>query len=208
MKPIAEQTHYEVLEVASDAPPQELERAYRVAHAAYGEDSLAHYSVFEGHEAAAILERVDQAWRVLSNPELRAAYDASLRQGAPAPPPPEADERPERARGTSLRLDALDSVEDPEEDARYDGASLRRIRLRRGLDLEQIADVTKVNPRYLRCIEEESFDELPAPVYVRGFVTAYARAVRLDAAQVAARYMERFHTVRDEGRRPRLLARR
>lgn len=212
MKPIADQTHYEVLEIESSASAREVERAYRVAKAAYGEGSLAHYSVFDGAEAASILERVELAWRVLSDPESRADYDASLRgprASAPVVPTPAAPSAGRSASQLPLdAIDAIDEAEDPGEDASYDGASLRRIRLRRGLELDQIAEVTKVNPRYLRCIEEEHFDDLPAPVYVRGFVTAYARAVRLDAAVVAARYMERFNEVRGGGRRSRLLGRR
>jgi flagellar biosynthesis protein FlhG len=205
VRAIGEQTHYEVLEVSPQATQNELERAYRVARAAYAEGSLAHYSVFDGLEAAAILERVEQAWGVLSDPGARAAYDAALDRHGAADEPRSAPRRPPPA---PPRLDVIEEVGDPEDDAEFDGASLRRMRLRRGIDLEQIAQVTKVNPRYLRCIEEESFEDLPAAVYVRGFVTAYARAIRLDAGQVAARYMERFFAARDGGRRPRLLGRR
>ena len=91
----------------------------------------------------------------------------------------------------------------------FDGARLRRCRVRRGLELEQIAAITKVNPRYLACIEEDRFDELPAPVYVRGFVHAYARCLGLDPAPVAAAYLERFERARASGdRRSRALGRR
>jgi cytoskeletal protein RodZ len=45
---------------------------------------------------------------------------------------------------------------------------------------------------YLRCLEEDHYAGLPAPVYVRGFVAAYARCVGLDPQSVAASYMQRF----------------
>ena len=77
-------------------------------------------------------------------------------------------------------------------DPNYDGARLRRERLRRELDLEQIAVVTKVTPSYLSFIEEDQYEALPAPVYVRGFVAAYARCLGLDAEAVAKSYMERY----------------
>ena len=85
--------------------------------------------------------------------------------------------------------------EDP--DAPFDGPRLRRSRLHRGIEIEHIADITKINPTYLRFIEDERFDDLPAPVYVRGFVRAYASCVGLEAEQVAGSYMERFLASRE-----------
>ena len=62
--------------------------------------------------------------------------------------------------------------------------------MRHALDFEQIAGITKVNPRYLRYIEEENVDGLPARVYVRGFVDAFARAVGFDPQQAVTGYMD------------------
>jgi curved DNA-binding protein CbpA len=78
------------------------------------------------------------------------------------------------------------------EDGMYDGGVLRRIRMSRGIDLEQVAATTKVNPHYLACIEEERFDSLPPPVYVRGFVTAFANLLGLDGPAVARSYVARM----------------
>jgi flagellar biosynthesis protein FlhG len=91
-----------------------------------------------------------------------------------------------------------------EEDAEgsFDGAWLRRSRLRSGVEIEQIAAVTKINPSYLRFIEEEKFQDLPAPVYVRGFVGAYARCIGLDPERVVSSYMQRLDAApRSEPRR-------
>ena len=44
----------------------------------------------------------------------------------------------------------------------------------------------------LRFIEEERFADLPARVYVRGFVGAYASCVGLDPRRVVESYMPRF----------------
>lgn len=78
------------------------------------------------------------------------------------------------------------------EDGAYDGGVLRRIRMSRGIDLEQVAATTKVNPHYLACIEEERFDSLPPAVYVRGFVTAFANLLGLDGPAVARCYVARM----------------
>ena len=81
MKTLAEMTHYEVLEVGSDATPEELERAYRLARSTYAEDSLAAYSVFSEEDSSALRERVELAYRVLADSEERSAYDRSLGTG-------------------------------------------------------------------------------------------------------------------------------
>jgi cytoskeletal protein RodZ len=67
------------------------------------------------------------------------------------------------------------------------------------MEIDDIARVTKINPNYLRFIEEERFADLPDPVYVRGFVTAYANCVGLEGRFVAASYMKRL----DKGERER-----
>jgi flagellar biosynthesis protein FlhG len=74
------------------------------------------------------------------------------------------------------------------------------------MELEDISGITKISPTYLRFIEEERFSELPAPVYVRGFVTAYANSVGLDGKRVAASYMRNFETETAGSRRGRFLA--
>ncbi len=66
------------------------------------------------------------------------------------------------------------------------------MRERRSIEIDEIAGVTKVNPTYLRFLEEERFDDLPAAVYVRGFLKSYARCLGLDPDRVARSYMRRY----------------
>lgn len=195
MKPFAQLDHYEVLEIPRGATREEVERAYRLALETYADDSLAGYSVVAAPEAAALRERMWDAYRTLADAESRAAYDADTREApAPgetlpdAPPPPGPDE-------------PFDDL--AEGGSEWSGARLRRHRLRRGREIEEIAGITKVNPAYLDCIEAERFAELPARVYVRGFVFAYATSLGLDAASVAQSYMKRFEAGRPPARRRR-----
>jgi len=188
MKPLSEQNHYEILEIPRTASPQEIERAFRLARETYSEGSLAGYSVFGEGEVSALRERAETAFRVLSDPEAREVYDASLVaaeapevRGAPAPEPIQAPPAP---------IEPFEEID--EESGEYDGARLRRCRLRRGIELEDIAGITKINPSYLLFIEEERFKELPAAVYVRGFVSSYASCVGLDPRLVSVSYMKRL----------------
>jgi len=240
MRPLVEQDHYEVLEVPREASFEDVERAYRVAQAAYAEDSVALYSVFGGEDAQTLRDRIELAWSVLSDVERRHAYDAMLSQGGgpPAAAPVALRERyhdggfdeepprpiaitiepakpaplPARYEKPPLRPLAAPALEpvDVHEDVsggELDGAALRRARERRGLELEQIANVTKISPMYLRCLEEERFDILPAPVYVRGFVVSYLRCCGIDPASALPSFMARFEAVRAAGRSGRSAGR-
>lgn len=210
MKPLCEQDHYETLEISPGASAEDVERAYRMACSTYSEDSLAGYSVFEDGDAEVLRERIEIAYRTLSDPELRCAYDAELARRNEAPAPDAAPSESERADPALAAAPPVESVEtldledlDDEGASEFDGARLRRARLRNGVELEEIAGVTKVNPTYLRFLEEERFDELPAAVYVRGFVMGYASCVGLEPAVVARSYMQRYEAVRDGPKRRR-----
>ena len=98
----------------------------------------------------------------------------------------------------------LDAFEDLEDDAvEFDGARLRRARLRRGIELDEVSRITKINTVYLSFLEEGRFGELPARVYVRGFVAAYASCIGLDPSRVAASYMKGYSAARPEPHRTR-----
>jgi len=221
MKPLSDQDHYEILEVSREATREEIERSFRMAEAIYSDDSLAGYSVFGEGDAQAIRERIEIAYRVLSDVEARSAYDAALARSTPhalgGEAPPREIELPDLPeiplpvvkRGefkTPMTVDELDALED--ESGEFDGACLRRLRLHNGMELEDISRVTKINPTYLSFIEEDRYAELPAAVYVRGFVAAYAQCVGVDGKRAAASYMKKFEAETGHDRRGRFLGNR
>ncbi|MDA0815573.1 MAG: helix-turn-helix transcriptional regulator, partial [Chloroflexi bacterium] len=59
---------------------------------------------------------------------------------------------------------------------------LRDARIARGLSIVDVERDTRINRGYIDDIEEARFEELPAPVYARGFVRSYARYLGLDPA--------------------------
>ena len=67
-----------------------------------------------------------------------------------------------------------------------------------GIDLKQISQKTKINRENLEWLEEESFETLPALVYVRGFIMEYAKALNLDPHRVADSYLKFLHQWRKE----------
>ena len=64
---------------------------------------------------------------------------------------------------------------------------LRESRLARGLSIEDISSVTKINPQYLHAIETGEYDLLPEP-YIVLFIKAYAKEIGIDPDDAARRY--------------------
>jgi flagellar biosynthesis protein FlhG len=252
LRPLLEQSYYEILEVKPSVDPGALQRAYVIARSTYQPDSAATYSIFSEEDSGAILRRIEEAYRVLSDAEQRAAYDQSLSEqrraqepqapaadaSGPAPvpraagtpglapplrrplPPPvvvttrvtdrrarviehEPEEfamliqnaAPREAAGGASLADGLDP-----EDGIYDGAVLRRIRMSQGIELAEVASRSKISLEHLHSIEEDRFDALPPPVYVRGFVREMARCLGLDPNAVSKSYHDMMTATRSPRR--------
>src|SRR5580765_6427 len=72
------------------------------------------------------------------------------------------------------------------------GNSLREARVRQQLELSEVELATKIRGRYLRALEEETFDALPAQTYVKGFLRTYADYLGLDGQLYVDEYNSRF----------------
>ena len=68
------------------------------------------------------------------------------------------------------------------------GALLRHARERRGLSQQDLAERIRLRLFYIYALEEEAWDRLPAPVFVKGFIKSYARAAGLDENEVLGLY--------------------
>jgi len=209
MRPITEQSYYELLEAPIEGTPQQIERAYRIARATYHPQSTATYSLFSTDESASILRRIEEAYAVLSDARLRREYDARLRRVDPRPgaeaaepveprraAPPVREYVPEpplRARSEARvsREAEIDGGLAPENGV-FDGDVLRRIRVSLGIELEEIVATTKINEHHLRAIEGNRYDQLPPPVYLRGFLKQIAKCLSLDGGHVADSYTARM----------------
>jgi cytoskeletal protein RodZ len=72
------------------------------------------------------------------------------------------------------------------------GNSLREARVRRGIDFAQAELATKIRGKYLRALEDEQFDLLPAETYVKGFLRTYAEYLGLDGQLYVDEFNSRF----------------
>ncbi len=187
MKPFREQNYYELLDLASDAGADAVAKAYASAKRMFSADALGSYSLFDPAEREALLSRIDEAWRTLSDPASRARYDEEtlglVRAPAgatPAPPKPPAF--------SYADLAAADVT----------GAALRARREAIGLPLQEIAVTTRISIAYLQFIEEDHVKGLPHDAYLRGYLTQYARALGLDPHTVADGYLQHLRALRSK----------
>lgn len=193
-----EQTHYEILETEPGVSDEEVRRAYRTLKETYAQNSPVIAGLYDDQELAELHARANAAHETLFAPERRRLYDLAL---------PEADlARAVRAAAQIGRRPGLPTAADrpdaPEPAVEISeeitGPVLRRIRESRGLELAEIAQRTKISERHLRSIEDERFGDMPAAVYVRGYVTEYARTLRIDAQRAAENYLRRFNARNSE----------
>jgi len=193
-----EQTYYEILETEPGVSDEEIRRAYRTVKDNYASGSSVIAGLYDDHELAALHARINAAHDTLFAPDRRRLYDLALPEAdlARAVRAAAAVTRPAVGTGGSAgaaaedRPDASEAVIDPA--AEVTGAFLKKVREIRGLELNDIAQRTKISERYLRALEDEQFADMPAAVYVRGYVTEYARALRLNPQRAAESYLARY----------------
>jgi curved DNA-binding protein CbpA len=87
LKRIEDWNYYELLSVERTASRDEIWEAYQAALATYRDGSLALYGLVQEAERALVLDRVQEAFQTLRDPERRREYDLALLRHAPYFPP-------------------------------------------------------------------------------------------------------------------------
>jgi flagellar biosynthesis protein FlhG len=190
-----EQSYFEVLEVDPGASDEEIRRAHRRVREVYAHESMVVRGLFSREELDAFVRRAEEAYDTLIAPDRRRRYESELfpdghpsRRPTPSggvPPPALAEPPPQppppREPPPPLGPDTV-----------FSGALLRQVRESRGIELADISQKTKIGVPHLRNLEEERYHDLPAEVYVRGFLVEYARYLKLDVKLVAKTYLDRL----------------
>ena len=174
------QASFDLFGLSTEASLGEVERSFLELRNLYSEESLATYSLLDDAERQEKLEA------------LHKAYDRILRARSPAPDVVEDLEQKETfaAEPTEVRIDA-----DPQQNP---GMFLQQSRQAMRLSLQDVAARTKVRSSLLQSIEEQRFDFLPAPVYLRGFLKEFARLVKVPDAKAL---IDAFMTLYESDRR-------
>jgi hypothetical protein len=122
--------------------------------------------------------------------EIESIEDRIIREeGENVPPVVAADQSPKPQ---------LPPMPEITEETEYTGDLLRQGREARGLTIEQMANTTKIAIYYLRHLEAEEFEDLPAKVYVRGYLKQIAKLLRLEVEPMVRSFMDRIERPREE----------
>lgn len=82
-------------------------------------------------------------------------------------------------------MNTLDYEQDLADKLKQLGSQLRQVRQERSLSLDQVSAKTMIQPRLLNAIEEGRLEQLPEPVYTRGFIRRFAEALDLNGEEFA-----------------------
>lgn len=163
-----------------------IDQQWRQLRAFYQSESFRQASGMSPQEIEKLLGALDEAYRILSQPELRQRYVRKYEREL------QAWEARQKWRKPEL---PLFYESDPEMEqwiqnqTHWTGAHLRRVREYKNVSLERLAFYTKIKPIYLQAIEDMAFSLLPSLVFVKGYVKEYARALKLDVEKVLNSYL-------------------
>jgi len=72
------------------------------------------------------------------------------------------------------------------------GDALREARVRKGLTLKDVEDGTKIRSKYIQALEEDDFEVIPGPTFVKGFLRTYGGFLGLDTDLLVDEYRSRY----------------
>jgi len=70
------------------------------------------------------------------------------------------------------------------------GAFLKKMRQEKGWSLEKVSEETKILSSILKDLENDEYENLPPPVYLKGMIKQYANFLKLDKEKVLGLYQK------------------
>ncbi len=212
-------SYYAILNISPSASREVIEKAYFEAKSSLRSNSLASYGLMDSEQPKAILEELSQAYKTLTNPTLRKKYDnvqdqwyskglqdvtnlkvqTSIEPEAQEPQTPVHLKKPSVASfdlyihkeyTTDLKME-----EKIEKADLIDGDFLKSVREYKNITIKEMMTYTKLTERYITAMEEMNIQMLPALVYVRGFVTQYAKGLQLNSERIAPIYIRQLQSI-------------
>lgn len=189
-------TLYEVLGIARTSADDEIRRAVKRQREIFREGSLPLCSVVSPEVLKQVQTRIEEAHDTLLDPVRRRAYDLStFPDDIPATLPPQRNR--DAAQAAELAMLQAELAREINGETEFTGALLRKVRESQGIEITEISQRTKISIAHLVAIENEAFGDLPAIVYVQGFVQQIAKFLKLDPGQVAKTYTRRLRDLSD-----------
>ncbi len=212
MKRLTDQNYYKLLDISPKASFEEVRSAYDQAMTIYSTDSIATYSLFTQKEREGILSRLADAYKTLTNSQLRREYNNSLIEkgelshqkiGFSSLEDSNIDEDKMREVGIGSLIEKEEKAENDNQPSGENldlldnltsvtGKDIKMLRIAREISLEEIYRKTNIPKKTLENIEGEHFEELPALVYLKGFLRLYAKILNANQTQMVDGYVKRF----------------
>lgn len=162
------ENYYKILRVAPNASTTEVLAAYHAARGALHQESLIRQNL-KPEDLTILGQQIELAYQTLSDPQKRRDYDELLELNASAAL---------EATGNSAQV--------------WSGDLLKRYREQSNLSLEEVFRITRIPIKYLKALENEVSEDLPARVYIQGFIKNLAHVYKLPTQQTAAAFLEYF----------------
>ena len=169
-------SHYELLGVEKSANSFEIKRAFIKQKQMHDRNSLALYSLTDDEMNKKALDRLMQAYNVLSCDLSRENYDREL---AGKPRAKHVEHKFVRkdlssSEAKNEKFSQLEKIEHFDGLAKLhglgSGQQMKSFRKWLGIEIQELQHVTKISHANLQSIENESFQLLPDVVYVKGFL--------------------------------------
>lgn len=82
------------------------------------------------------------------------------------------------------------------------GSTLREARMRARIDITEVETATKIRAKYLRALENEEWDLLPGPVYIKSFLRTYGDYLGLDSRMLTDEFKHAYERPSDHDLHP------
>jgi curved DNA-binding protein CbpA len=165
------ENYYQVLRVRKEASSTEIVAAYHAVKGALNQGANSGGLGLSAEDVATYLRRIEDAYSTLSDPKKRQDYDEIIKLAQP-----------------SFERESLKAPEPKS----VTGHTLRQTREKLNLSREEIFRITRIPLRYLQAIEEEIIKDMPARVYLQGFVKNLAQVYKLNPQETARLFLEYF----------------
>lgn len=167
----------DILELPGDATIMEIKTAYQHLKDLYTKGSIALSPIENDYPEVTkeqILNSIEEAYLwLVTNYEKPGEGEVSDEDG------------PEIVAAAATRHEISDIK-------KFDGPTLRRVRELLGIELGEVEFSTKIHPQYIKNIEADKFDALPEEVFVRGYLSTYARFLGLESTLVVETYIKHY----------------
>ncbi|MFW6147150.1 MAG: helix-turn-helix domain-containing protein [Thermodesulfobacteriota bacterium] len=218
MKRIIDQNYYELLEISPQASAQEVQYAYDQAMSIFSADSIAIYSLLSEADRELILARIMEAYKTLTNGNLREEYNQALLERGEILPEDLGHRSSQEFFGNAplkevefgslINNGKKESISPAEEtftlfniDSMVTGTDIQDLRITQDISLDDVHAKTNIPKKTLQDIEEDRFEGLPELVYLKGFLKAYAKVLNVDEGKMTEGYLQRFLEWKNSSRR-------